>query len=111
MIACGSGPSSIDVQKGWFMVNFCANTDCGKPLHYLREGRIFLFEVATGIRDSEGKPARHLEHFWFCGLCSESLSLTQGTAGIQVIRKLPPIWERREADPEDAEEIAAGLPF
>jgi hypothetical protein len=93
------------------MVNFCANTNCGKPLLYLREGRIFLFEVATGIRDSNGIPAHHLEHFWLCGGCSEKLSLTQDAAGIRVVRKLPSICERRDGEPEDAEDIAAGLPF
>ena len=27
------------------MVNQCANPKCGKPLHYLREGRIFVFDL------------------------------------------------------------------
>ena len=27
------------------MVNQCANPSCAKPLHYLREGRIFVFDL------------------------------------------------------------------
>jgi hypothetical protein len=27
------------------MMNHCANPQCAKPLHYLREGRIFVFDV------------------------------------------------------------------
>jgi hypothetical protein len=57
------------------MVNHCANPHCCKPLHYLREGRIYVFEVggAPGL-DGE-RSARRLEHFWLCGSCSESFSL------------------------------------
>lgn len=93
------------------MVNCCANANCGKPLLYLREGRIFLFEVATGLRDSNGIPERRLEHFWLCGACSENLSLTQDAAGIRVVRKLPSICERRDGEAEDAEDMATGVPF
>ena len=27
------------------MVNHCSNPQCAKPLHYLRDGRIFVFDV------------------------------------------------------------------
>jgi hypothetical protein len=48
------------------MLNNCANPKCAKPLHYLREGRIFVFDV-TG--EGETVP-RRLEHYWLCGQCS-----------------------------------------
>jgi hypothetical protein len=53
------------------MVNQCANTSCGKPLHYLREGRIFVFDVPE-----PGNKSR-LQHFWLCGSCSETLAMEQ----------------------------------
>ena len=92
------------------MVNACANPVCGKPLHYLREGRIFLFEVATGIADFQGRPARHMEHFWLCGVCSESLTLVHGVEGIKVQRKLPSIVERGDREPGDVKSITTGVP-
>ena len=41
------------------MVNNCANSGCGKPLHYLREGRIFIFDasVGTGNRAESARTA------------------------------------------------------
>jgi hypothetical protein len=47
------------------MVDYCANPNCMKPLHYLREGTIYIFEVKSGA------PGSHrLEHYWLCGDCS-----------------------------------------
>ena len=40
------------------MVNQCANPDCKRELHYLREERIYLFALST----STG--TRQIEHFW-----------------------------------------------
>lgn len=77
------------------MVNHCANSGCAKPLHYLREGRIFIFDVATGSSETGGKRMRHLEHYWLCGTCSRSLTLAQGANGIRVLPK-PAIQERKE---------------
>lgn len=51
------------------MVNQCANPDCKRELHYLREGRIYLFALST----STG--TRQIEHFWLCGRCSRSMVL------------------------------------
>lgn len=60
------------------MVNHCANPHCCKPLHYLREGRIFIFAVPdTAAAMHNGKPAQRTEHFWLCGGCSEIFSLEQ----------------------------------
>lgn len=49
------------------MLNNCANPQCAKPLHYLREGRIFVFDVTA----EAGTVPRRLEHYWLCGACSE----------------------------------------
>jgi hypothetical protein len=57
------------------MVDYCANPLCMKPLHYLREGTIFIFEIA----DSEEVPGpmkgHRLEHYWLCGDCSANHKL------------------------------------
>jgi hypothetical protein len=59
------------------MVNQCANTNCGKPLHYLREGRIFVFDVPVpDTPETKGGKTR-LQHFWLCGRCSETLAMEQ----------------------------------
>jgi hypothetical protein len=58
------------------MVNQCANTSCGKPLHYLREGRIFVFDVPVSDAP-ETRAGKSLQHFWLCGRCSESLAMEQ----------------------------------
>jgi hypothetical protein len=91
------------------MVSACANPGCGKPLHYLRDGRIFLFEVPTGVADFDGKPARHMEHFWLCGECSTGLTLTNGVEGITIARKLPAIVNL--GDEERGDKVAPGIPF
>ncbi|MBW4027475.1 hypothetical protein [Acidipila rosea] len=72
------------------MVNNCANPKCSKPLHYLREGRIFVFDVMDGrvAAGPDGKMKRRLEHYWLCGTCSQTMSLVQaGETGIQIIAK------------------------
>lgn len=69
------------------MVSNCANPKCGKPLHYLREGRIFVFEVPMGGVDPSGKRARRLEHFWLCGECSQTMMMERSTAGIQAVAR------------------------
>ena len=57
------------------MVNNCANPACNKPLHYLRDGRVFVFEVASAQLGADGKRLRHIEHYWLCGDCEPLLVL------------------------------------
>jgi hypothetical protein len=66
------------------MVSNCANPKCGKPLHYLRDGRVFVFDSVKTQGDGTGKPIRSLEHFWLCGECSETMHLKQTHAGMQL---------------------------
>jgi hypothetical protein len=65
------------------MVNNCANPKCAKPLHYLREGRIFVFDAEI---DSD-KPIHRMEHFWLCGACSQTMRLEKTVQGVQVVMK------------------------
>jgi hypothetical protein len=61
------------------MVSHCANPDCGVPLRYLREGRLFQFAIRQQ-RDKEissgfEKSSRAVSHFWLCGRCASKLTL------------------------------------
>jgi hypothetical protein len=51
------------------MVSQCANPDCRRELHYLRDGKIYQFVLSpkTG--------GKRLEHFWLCGECSKTMIL------------------------------------
>jgi hypothetical protein len=57
------------------MVSHCANPNCNKPLHYLREGKVFLF---SGKNSSKHKstPFQMIEHYWLCGDCARNWTLT-----------------------------------
>lgn len=65
------------------MVNKCANPKCAKPLHYLREGRVFVFDAE---RDSDS-PIHRMEHFWLCGVCSQTMSLEKTRLGVRTVMK------------------------
>jgi hypothetical protein len=81
------------------MVNHCANSTCCKPLHYLREGRIFVFDLpdTNPSASPAGGRARRLQHFWLCGTCSETMVMKQtGEMQIQVARKTGKIDAKRE---------------
>jgi hypothetical protein len=66
------------------MVNNCANPKCGKPLHYLREGRIFVFDLPEEVSAVGGKKKRRIEHFWLCGECSRTMEMLQSKDRVQV---------------------------
>jgi len=68
------------------MVNHCANPKCEKPLHYLREGRIFVFDVAS--EEADGKRSRRMEHYWLCGECAQSMAMQQSAEGVQVVPRV-----------------------
>ena len=68
------------------MVNNCANPQCNKPLHYLRDGRIFVFDVLGDGIGADGKRSRHMEHYWLCGDCAPTLQLERhSTEGIKIL--------------------------
>jgi len=67
------------------MVSHCANPKCAKPLHYLREGRIFVFDVPGKETDRNGKRSRRMEHFWLCGTCSQTMVMEQSADGVRAV--------------------------
>jgi hypothetical protein len=70
------------------MVSNCANPDCSKPLLYLRDGRIYVFDTTAGAIGSDGKHQRRLEHYWLCGACAKTLVLVRDTQGsIHILSK------------------------
>lgn len=87
------------------MVSNCANPGCGKPLHYLREGRIFIFDASAGTPEPGAKRQRRLEHYWLCGTCAETLMLVQDAQA--AIRVLP----KPAAIRETGDRIAVGSPL
>jgi hypothetical protein len=71
------------------MVSNCANPQCAKPLHYLREGRIFVFDVNEQSNSTGEKKGHHLEHYWLCGACSQMFLVEhQNENGIQLVPRL-----------------------
>jgi hypothetical protein len=64
------------------MVSKCANPECSVPFHYFREGKLFQVDTtSSGLRPSGpqlmgGKMMYRVEHFWLCGVCSASLTLS-----------------------------------
>ena len=78
------------------MVNNCANPGCGKPLHYLREGRIFIFDACAGVSEPGAKRLRRLEHYWLCGVCAEIMMIVQNAQGSIAVLRKPPVPQRRE---------------
>jgi hypothetical protein len=62
------------------MVDYCANPGCGKTLHYLREGTVFLFEVFA-MEPEEKNNQRRLEHYWLCGECAGTHLLERTAEG------------------------------
>jgi hypothetical protein len=77
------------------MVSNCANPACGTPLRYLRDGRIFQFEVKALAPPGGGEVggvlarktlSRQVWHFWLCGQCSANMTLEfNGCEGLKII--------------------------
>lgn len=75
------------------MVSNCANPACATPLRYLRDGRLFQFEVkALAANGADTVPrlakktvSRQVWHYWLCGQCSASMTLEfDGREGLKV---------------------------
>ena len=73
------------------MVDNCANPKCNKPLHYLRDGRVFTFNVPGASVGANGQRIPHIEHYWLCGDCAASMTLERiPELGIKVFaRQIP----------------------
>lgn len=82
------------------MVSRCANPACAVPLRYLRDGRLYQFEVrqvsASGTNQFANlfeakRPGRQVWHYWLCGKCCSSMTLVfNQISGVQVISLLQP---------------------
>lgn len=66
------------------MLKKCANPKCARPLHYLREGRIYVFQAEVS---SSERVVRRVEHYWLCGECSRTLRLEKTKEGVQLMPK------------------------
>lgn len=84
------------------MVSHCANPKCAKPLHYLREGRIFVFDVVGRDSEANGKRARRMEHFWLCGTCSQTMVMEQTADGVRAVPRKRPFVEMDMVDTPSA---------
>ena len=85
------------------MVSNCANPKCLKPLVYLREGRIFVFDVPIDRtpKEESGRGSHRLEHFWLCGECSQTLLLQQASdRSVQLITRRVPASRETRRTPE-----------
>jgi hypothetical protein len=95
------------------MISTCANPSCSTPLRYLRDGRIYQFEVrscstsSTGTKDPAGKKAvRQVCHFWLCGECSSQLTLVlDQLTGVKVI-PLQQAFTLPQLEPDSAHVVA-----
>ena len=73
------------------MLSKCANPTCSTPLHYLRDGKVFQVEMNRPVPIDSRKPLRRVEHFWLCGPCSITQTLTYDQEfGVRVLPKQLP---------------------
>lgn len=70
------------ISKSLIMISHCANPACGVPLLYLRDGRLYQFEVRCktpnalpGKDERRRTGSRHVSHYWLCGECASLLTL------------------------------------
>ena len=78
------------------MVDYCANPKCMKPLHYLREGTIYIFEVMDA--EAGTRSTHQLEHYWLCGECSIEHRLERTpNSELRLAPKQPERFVRRPA--------------
>ena len=73
------------------MLSKCANPVCSTPLHYLRDGKVFKVEMSRPVAIDSRKPLLRVEHFWLCGPCSITQTLTYDQeSGVRVLPKQHP---------------------
>lgn len=75
------------------MLSKCANPTCSTPLVYLREGKIFMMEQSLQPEIRRNGPvlvkaANRVEHFWLCGPCAATMTITHDDQlGVVVVPK------------------------
>lgn len=68
------------------MVTKCANPGCNVAFRYLRDGKLFLLDIARDSRH-EGTHQR-LEYFWLCDRCSATMKVVVNERGEAIISGL-----------------------
>lgn len=67
-----------------------------KPLLYLREGTVYIFEITEG--DESARSAHQLQHYWLCGECSMDHRLERtAKREVRLVPKQPQPFVRRPA--------------
>jgi hypothetical protein len=90
------------------VVDYCANPTCLKPLHYLREGTVYIFEVTDGDGEAGMRRTHRLEHYWLCGECSMEHRLERSlNREVRLAPKQPARFLRRAAQPTIEEIVTA----
>jgi hypothetical protein len=82
------------------MLSSCANPACRAPFQYLREGRLYRFELSAtknGAPIAGKKPLRKLEHFWLCGRCAAEMILEVQQQNVVVVHRKNPEIRRAAA--------------
>lgn len=80
------------------MLSKCANPECSTPLHYLREGKVFKVEKAGPALIAGKRPPASVEHFWLCGPCAETSTVTYDAQdGVRVTAKSVTLVRRAAA--------------
>ena len=87
------------------MFDKCANPTCAKPLHYLREGRVFArfsgpeCTSLDGNCSSEAPLCHPSEFFWLCRECSRTMTLHFDRGQVVIKPRAP---ERRRPLPAES---------
>jgi hypothetical protein len=78
-----------------FVTSHCANPDCSIPLRYLRDGRLFQFEIRSESPHAmypfveRRRSPRSISHFWLCGQCSSTFTLVFDTLKGVIVKPRP----------------------
>jgi hypothetical protein len=76
------------------MISNCSNPSCGRAVSSLAEGRLFQFEITSisisAVDDKSDQldetPARETVHFWLCGQCAATMTLSlEPLGGLRVL--------------------------
>jgi hypothetical protein len=79
------------------MLSKCANPGCSTPFHYLRDGKLFQIDSASGRQQTASaefvthpKQPHKIEFFWLCAECAATMTLAfQRGKGVVAIPLTP----------------------
>src|SRR5436305_10564197 len=71
--------NAVRANEPTFMLSHCANSECAKPFLNLREGKLFVLELAPPSHRSRGARIRQrqpsVERYWLCDGCASQYTL------------------------------------